>query len=112
MPSGSTLTIMGGPAGTGALIASSNGLGAGIGGGAGLDTGMGAQYKFDSQCGTITIENTVTSVKATAGSNATNSIGAGRFTGSSSGTCTCGTVTVGDVVGAVTTSPYTYTPAP
>ncbi len=81
---------------------------AGIGGGAGLDTGMG--YKYESQCGTITIENTVTSVKAIKGSGATNSIGAGNYTGASSGLCICGTVTVGGVEGAVTTSPYTYQP--
>lgn len=81
---------------------------AGIGGGAGLDTGMG--YKYESQCGTITIENTFTSVKAIKGAGATNSIGAGNYTGASSGLCICGTVTVGGVEGAVTTSPYTYQP--
>lgn len=49
----------------------------------------------------ITITNAVTSVTATKGSGATNSIGAGNGG-------TCGTVTVGGVVGAISTSPYTY----
>ncbi len=57
-----------------------------------------------SSCSSITITNTVTSVKATKGFNAPNSIGAGD--GGS-----CGTVTIGgEVVGAITESPYTYTP--
>ena len=51
------------------------------------------------------IANTVTQVTATKGSNATNSIGAGKF-------CTCGDVTIGDaVVDPITESPYTYEPS-
>ena len=40
---------------------------------------------------------------ATKGSNAPNSIGAGDDG-------TCGTVTIGGTVGAISDSPYTYTP--
>ncbi len=64
--------------------------------------GIGSGY-FAS-CGNITITNTVTSVKATKGTDAPNSIGAGKAAGS------CGTVTIGGVVGAITETPYTYTP--
>ena len=54
-------------------------------------------------CGDITVTADVTSVTATKGKNATNSIGAGN-----SGTC--GTITIGGKVYAdgITTSPYTY----
>jgi hypothetical protein len=54
-------------------------------------------------CGDITITADVTSVTATKGNNATNSIGAGN-----SGTC--GTITIGGKVYAdgITISPYTY----
>ena len=51
----------------------------------------------------ITIMNTVTRVTATKGSNNAESIGAG-ISGS------CGTVTIGGVTGAISTSPYTYIP--
>lgn len=71
---------------------------AGIGGGRGYDTGSPL-----SSCGTITITTGVTKVTATKGEYATNSIGAGNFG-------TCGTVTIGGNVGAITTSPYTYQP--
>jgi len=72
---------------------------AGIGSGGGTDSsGYGTYY---ASCGNITITNTVTSVNATKGSNATNSIGAGRVG-------KCGTVTIGGTVGAISTSPYTY----
>ena len=57
-----------------------------------------------ASCGAITITSGVTSVTATKGEYAPNSIGAG-YNG------TCGTVTIGDATGAITTSPYTY-PAP
>ncbi|MBO4655069.1 MAG: hypothetical protein J5644_05955, partial [Bacteroidales bacterium] len=67
--------------------------------GAGIGTG------FDGHCDAITIANTVTRVTATKGNYTTNSIGNG-----SGGTC--GTVTIGGVVGAISTSPYTYEPAP
>ena len=45
----------------------------------------------------------MTSVTATKGFDAPNSIGAG-YNG------TCGTVTIGGNVGAITESPYTYQP--
>ena len=64
---------------------------AGIGGG-----------RSNGACGTITIKSTVTSVTATKGSNAPNSIGSGGENG------TAITVTIGGVEGAITTSPYTY----
>ena len=64
--------------------------------------GIGSGNKAD--CGDITITSGVTSVTATKGEHAPNSIGAG-YSG------TCGTVTIGDATGAITTSPYTY-PAP
>jgi len=44
----------------------------------------------------------VTRITATKGSTAPNSIGAGGGAG------TCGTVTIGGNVGAITESPYTY----
>lgn len=55
-----------------------------------------------NNCGNITITDGVTSVTATKGSGATNSIGKG------SGNGTCGTVTIGSVTGAISDSPYTY----
>ena len=70
---------------------------------AGIGTGDGEGYT--SKCGNITILNTVTQVTAIKGSGATNSIGAGVDG-------TCGTVTIGGVEGAITTSPYTYEPLP
>ena len=70
---------------------------AGIGGGRGYNSGI------QSSCGTITITSGVTSVTATKGEYATNSIGAGSVG-------TCGTVTIGGVEGAITDSPYTYQP--
>ena len=63
--------------------------------------GIGSGYQ--SSCGTVTITGGVTSVTATKGSNAPNSIGAGDDG-------TCGTVTIGGTVGAISDSPYTYTP--
>ena len=70
------------------------------------NAGVGIGSGNSSSCGAITIQNTVTRVSATkGGSSATNSIGAGNY-GS------CGTVTIGGVVGAISTSPYTYEPAP
>jgi hypothetical protein len=65
--------------------------------------GIGCVGTGDSSCGNITIADTVTKVTATKGEEAVNSIGSGRF-GS------CGTVTIGGVVGAITASPYTYKP--
>ena len=52
-------------------------------------------------CGNITINAGVTSVTATKGDDANNSIGAG-YHGS------CGTVTIGGNVGAISKSPYTF----
>ena len=71
---------------------------------AGIGCGYGAA-SVNSTCGDITIARTVTSVKATKGDNAQHSIGEGQ------NHCVCGTVTIGGVVGAITESPYTYTPS-
>jgi hypothetical protein len=116
VPSGKTLTIQG----TGSLNTKGNDMAAGIGGGNNIACGnitinsgnimaqggiraAGIGGGFNASCGNITITSGVTSVKAAAGSGA-NSIGAG-YEG------TCGTVTIGGVEGAITTSPYEYTPA-
>ena len=65
-------------------------------GGAGIGSG------YYASCGDITITSGVTSVTATKGAGAPNSIGAGN-----SGRC--GTVTIGGVTtGNITVSPYTY----
>lgn len=87
--------------GTATVIATGGQYGAGIGSGKGIENN-----NWMSNCGNITISNTVTSVTATRGIDATNSIGKGDATYS-----TCGTVTIGGVVGAISASPYTY-PAP
>ena len=81
----------------GTVTATGGDYAAGIGGGRGFNP----DYK--SSCGTITITTGVTKVTATKGNDAPNSIGAGID-------CTCGTVTIGGNVGAITTSPYTYQP--
>ena len=101
VPSGHTLTI----SGSGTLTASNNnGYGAGIGGGNTIPCGnivmeggtiqatggkwaAGIGSGNNGSCGNITIKNTVTSVTATKGAEAPNSIGAG-----SNGSC--GTVTI------------------
>ena len=70
---------------------------------AGIGGGRGNNNNYKSSCGTVTITSGVTSVTATKGSGADNSIGAGNVG-------TCGTVTIGGNVGAITTSPYTYQP--
>ena len=67
--------------------------------------GIGAGYGSSYHCGNITIENTVTRVTATKSANAVHSIGICY-----SGRSNCGTVTIGGVVGAISTSPYTYEP--
>jgi hypothetical protein len=120
-PNPATLIIQG----TGSLTAIGGNYGAGIGsscssfnrcgnivinGGTitatGGQRGAGIGSCFDnSSCGNITITNTVTRVTATKGDNATNSIGKGGSSGGS-----CGTVTIGSNVGAISTSPYTYQP--
>ena len=66
--------------------------------------GIGSGYD-GSSCGNITIENTVTQVKATRGHSDAASIGAGNGG-------TCGTVIIGGTEGAITTGPYTYTYQP
>ena len=69
---------------------------------AGIGSGESYSGKTNT-CGDITITADVTSVTATKGKNATNSIGAGKDG-------TCGTITIGGKVYAdgVTISPYTY----
>ena len=74
-------------------------------GAAGIGGGRGYNNIRKSSCGTITITSSVTSVTATRGSSSAQSIGAG-YSG------ICGTVTIGGVEGAITTSPYTYPPQP
>ena len=75
--------------------------------------GIGSGY-HEASCGAITITTGVTSVTATKGKDAPNSIGAGI--GSSCGTVTIGCtldgngIPVGGQTGPVTTSPYTYQP--
>ena len=117
VPSGHTLTI----SGSGTLTASNNnGYGAGIGGGNNIPCGnivmeggtiqatggtwaAGIGSGNNGSCGNITIKNTVTSVTATKGAEAPNSIGANGGS--------CGTVTIGDkVTGQISQSPYTYKP--
>ena len=117
VPENKTLTIQG----SGSLTASSNGWGAGIGVGyeiacgnitieGGTVSATGGRFAAgigggsSTSGGAITIANTVTKVTATKGENATISIGA-SYNGS------CGTVTIGGNVGAITESPYTYQPS-
>jgi hypothetical protein len=85
--------------GTATVSATGGKNGAGIGAGEGL-----VSYPYwKSQCGDITIDNTVTRVTATKGEGAGCSIGRGGDNHSY-----CGTVTIGDATGAISTSPYTY----
>ena len=79
----------------GTVIAEGGGDAAGIGGGGPIDN--------NTQCGSITITSTVNSVtaKKSAENPGPNSIGAGK-------NGTCGTVTIGNSTGAISTSPYTY----
>ena len=76
---------------------------------AGIGSGWGGTNQGDfSSCGLISITNGVTSVTATKGSeDAPNSIGAGDH-----GTCLSSGVTIGNMVGVVTRSPYNYVPLP
>ena len=103
----------------GTITATGGGGGAGIGGGyyascgnieisGGTVTAKGGSYgagigggNHNGTCGTITITSGVTSVTATKGGDAPNSIGAGL-----GGTAI--TVSIGGVEGAITTSPCTY----
>ena len=77
---------------------------AGIGSGDASPGMMPFEDPTPASCGAITITTGATSVTATAGALAPNSIGAG------SNGSTSGTVTIGGVVGAITDSPYTYQP--
>jgi hypothetical protein len=83
----------------GTIIAEGGEDAAGIGGGGPID--------INTQCGSIMITSTVTSVTATAKTSAQNpnpnSIGAGKYG-------TCGTVTIGntDFPDGISTNPYTY----
>ena len=115
VPVGKTLTIQG----DGSLHASSNGVGAGIGACSNIACGnivirggsitaeggvccAGIGGGQESNCGDITIENTVNYVYVRRGANTNYSIGAGK--GGS-----CGTVTIGgDVTGPITINPYFY----
>lgn len=119
VPTGKTLTIYG----SGSLNVSSGGCASGIGAGytwehhcgniviaGGSIAATGGQQAagigggYFSNCGSITITSGVTSVTATKGMSAPNSIGAGYRS-------SCGTVTIGGkVTGNITESPYTYKP--
>lgn len=81
----------------GTIIATGGDDAAGIGGGGPID--------IYTDCGSITITSTVTSVTAKKSTEnpGPNSIGAGKGGD-------CGTVTIGNSTGAITTSPYTYQP--
>ena len=129
VPEGRTLTIKG----DGELTASSNGNAAGIGGGnaihcgnividGGTITAIGGERSAGigsgmyARCGNITITKNVTKVTAVKGSGrsiqgpnwieeyvAQHSIGAGDHG-------TCGTVTIGGIVGPIAADTYTYDP--
>ena len=79
----------------------------GGGSAAGIGCGQTKQSDWKAQCGNITITNGVKYLKATKGSGAAHSIGKGN----NSGTAVCGTVTINGTTGAISTSPYTYSPA-
>ena len=64
--------------------------------------GIGSGY-WGATCGSVTIDDTCTKVTATKGKGASYSIGKGERS-------SCGTVTVGGKVGAISESPYTYEP--
>ena len=75
-------------------------------GSAGIGSGVRGSDN-ETSCGNITIANTVTKVTATKGASGT---GAYYSIGAGAGGSTCGTVTIGDNVGAISESPYTYEP--
>ena len=83
---------------TGGTIEATGGNGA-----AGIGSGYRGNSNGITSCSGITITDGVTSVTATKGDGAPNSIGAGDG-------ASCGTVTIGGNEGAITTSPYTYQP--
>ena len=76
--------------------------------GAGIGSGYAAGGNTCS-CGAITITTGVTKVKATKGAG-TGSGAPQHSIGAGGNGATCGTVTIGGVVGAISTSPYTYQP--
>ena len=61
---------------------------------AGIGTGFVQEYHYPNVCGTITIEDTVTSITVTKKSSATDSIGRGSSYDSNK----CGTITIGGTV--------------
>ena len=90
------ITIQGG-----IITATGGGSGAGIGCGQTRDAG------WKASCGNITITNGVKYLKATKGSGSDQCIGKG----SNSSKAVCGTVTINGTTGAISNSPYTYSPA-
>ncbi len=106
--SGGNITANGGESGAG-IGTGNNGTCGNITISGGSITANGGSYAagigtgFNGNCGSITIYNTVTSVWASKGTDATNSIGTGY--GES-----CGTVTIGGDEGSISTSPYIYAP--
>jgi len=71
--------------------------------GAGIGSGCGDWSSQSASCGAITITSGVTSVTATRGELAPNSIGKGKD-------ATCGTVTIGGKAGVIERATYYYVP--
>ena len=110
-----TITAIGGKYGAGigsgspttcGTITIEGGVITAIGGycGAGIGSGCGDWSSQSASCGAIKITSGVTSVTATKGDLAPNSIGKGKDS-------TCGTVTIGGKTGPISESPYTYYPS-
>ena len=119
--SGGTVTATGGNYGAGIGSAYNNGTnkqchcaGISITGGTvtanGGNKAAGIGSGYGSSCGDVTITSGVTSVTASQGPNCPRSIGAGVNYSGGQPQSTCGTVTIGGVVGAISESPYTYVP--
>ncbi len=79
----------------------------GGGSGAGIGCGQTNKSTWKAQCGNITITNGVKYLKATKGSGSDQCIGKG----SNSSIAVCGSVTINGTTGAISTNPYTYSPA-
>ena len=79
----------------------------GDGSAAGIGCGQTKNSGWKAQCGNITITNGVKYLKATKGSGSDQCIGKG----SNSSKAVCGTVTINGTTGAISNSPYTYSPA-